>query len=54
MRHYEFEDLYDRGKIIQSLIENFGAVKLESKPRQTGFTYGKEEDDGRTTKQDDR
>lgn len=52
--YYDVDDLLNRGKVIQGLIDSFGAVPLDSHPRKMGFTdNGKEKDDGQGTKQDD-
>ena len=53
--YYDVDDLLNRGKVIQGLIDSFGAVPLDSNPRKTGFAdSGKEKDDERGTGQDNR
>lgn len=51
---YDYDDLLNRGRLIQGLIGNFGAVALDSKPKQLGFSNGKERSDERGTDQDPR
>lgn len=53
-KKWDWDDIMNDARLMNTLINTYGAVQMSSKPKETGFRLTEREDnDGRKTSQDD-